>query len=179
MLVKARCRFMRQGGPSSAVPTAEVISCHLVGLLRQALEKFTISGGYIMSDPTPCAKVLSDHAAGLPVDPADLRRCRRRLTLLQALMEILRGRILWWIPPPWPPNPYRNGPEELTTIPSVRDILINELLIDALKNPTFGRGLFDDLQLSDVYTEALRGFIDELDAVNKNMRAELQGLERK
>lgn len=132
-----------------------------------------------MSDPNPCAEVLRKAAAGLPVDPKELWRCQQWQALMQAILEILRARP-WWRLPPWPPpNPYRIGPEELTTIPSIRDLLINELIIDALKNPSFGRGLFDDLQLSDVYTEALRGLIDELDAVNKNMRAELQGLERK
>ena len=132
--------------------------------------------------PNPCKIVLDKEAADMPITPLERLRCRRWTAVMQAVMEMVReGTLGWRIPVgPWPePEPDRTRSDEVTTIPSIRDLLINEVILDALKNPSFGQGLFDDLQLSDVYTEALRGFIDELDATTKNLRAELKGLEGK
>lgn len=129
-----------------------------------------------MSDPNPCKIVLDKEMAGIPVTDLERRRCQ--LWLL--FMQILKERAWRWRIGPWPePDPSRIRRDELTTIPSIRDLLINEVILDALKTPSFGQGLFDDLQVSDVYTEVLRSFIDELDATTKNLRAELKGLEGK
>ena len=139
-----------------------------------------------MTDPlNPCKIVLDKELANdplNPVTPLERLRCRRWTAVMQAVMEIVKeGSLVWRIPiGPWPePEPDWTSPDEVTTIPSIRDLLINEVILDALKNPSFGQGLFDDIQLSDVYTDALRGVIDELDATTKNLRAKLHGLERR
>ena len=130
-----------------------------------------------MSNHTACDKVKNALALGLTPNPADVAACK-----LQRFIEfLLRSRYWFWrIPPiPPPPGPERNGFDELTPIPSIRDLLINEVILTALKNPAFGQGIFDDLQVPGLYREVLRDFVEELDTTTKNLRAELEGLERK
>lgn len=117
-------------------------------------------------------------AAGQPPDPEDERECRDWVALLQLIKEMRLWRAVFRIPPiPWPPpDPYRVRPEELTTLPGIRDLLINELIIDALRNTNPNPGLFKDIRESGAYKDVLKGLIGQFETATKDLQEELSML---
>jgi hypothetical protein len=137
-----------------------------------------------------CARVAAAEAKGTQPDPKDVEDCEvfkaRWAEMSRLLREIYLTKYILkddisGLPEPPPPDPHiiRGSLGNLINQLNIKDHLINELILDALKNnSSFGPGIFNEFNVSEIQIMVVNELIQKFDDAANDLRKELLILEK-